>query len=243
TRPIARWKRQLPTKACRSRNTIQFWKWRRTIPAFAQKFVSAWALRPNSCLSTCPNSGHSCVDDRSESRREHFLNRSSRERRAPALWRRGEVQLDRLAAGARARLNGELSGAGLEDLRQDLRRDVLGAVDADPGAEHSAACAVATRLVRCQSDALARHARVTLSLILCASLASFAPAQRVRPFWTESRRPVRGSPRPDAEEMLRAATSLPLHLGRDGENDWPRCQTAHAAAPGPAKPGNAIPSP
>ena len=26
---------------------------------FAQKFVSAWALRPNSCLSTCPNSGHS----------------------------------------------------------------------------------------------------------------------------------------------------------------------------------------
>src|SRR5262249_56195510 len=29
------------------------------IPAFAQKFVSAWALRPNSCLSTCPNSGHS----------------------------------------------------------------------------------------------------------------------------------------------------------------------------------------
>src|SRR5262249_29905953 len=34
-------------------------KWRRTIPAFAQKFNSAWALRPNSCLSTCPNSGHS----------------------------------------------------------------------------------------------------------------------------------------------------------------------------------------
>jgi hypothetical protein len=29
------------------------------------------------------------------------------ERRAPALWRRGEVQLDRLAAGARARLDGE----------------------------------------------------------------------------------------------------------------------------------------
>ena len=38
-----------------------------------------------------------------------------RERRAPALWRGGEVQLNRLAAGARARLDGELSGAGLED--------------------------------------------------------------------------------------------------------------------------------
>src|SRR5262249_7984189 len=56
-------------------------------------------------------------------------------RRAPALWRRGEVQLDRLAASARARLDGELSGAGLED----QRRDLLGAVDADPGAEHPAA--------------------------------------------------------------------------------------------------------
>ena len=73
------------------RKPVQFWKWRRTIPAFAKKFVSASALRPNSCLSTCPNSGHSCVDDRSESRREHFLNHSTRERRAPALWRRGEV--------------------------------------------------------------------------------------------------------------------------------------------------------
>ena len=76
-----------------------------------------------------------------------------RERRAPALWRRGEVQLDRLAAGTRARLGGELSGAGLKD----LRRDLLGAVDADPGAEHPAARAVATRLVRCQSAALAHH--------------------------------------------------------------------------------------
>src|SRR5215831_18965074 len=51
--------------------------------------------------------------------------------RAPALWRRGEVQLDRLAAGTRARLGGEFSGAGLKD----QRRDLLGAVDADPGAE------------------------------------------------------------------------------------------------------------
>src|SRR6516225_9876507 len=140
------------------RKPVQFWKWRRTIPAFAKKFVSASALRPNSCLSSCPNSGHSCVDDKSESRREHFLNHSSRERRAPALWRRGEVQLDRLAAGARARLKGGLFGAGLEDLSEDPRRDLLGAVDADPGAEHPAARAVATRLVRCQSEALAHHA-------------------------------------------------------------------------------------
>ena len=58
-----------------------------------------------------------------------------RSRRAPALWRRGEVQLDRLAAGTRARLGGEFSGAGLKD----QRRDLLGAVDADPGAEQPAA--------------------------------------------------------------------------------------------------------
>src|SRR5262249_47813595 len=67
-----------------------------------------------------------------------------RSRRAPALWRRGEVQLDRLAAGTRARLGGEFSGAGLKD----QRRDLLGAVDADPGAEQPAARAVATGLVR-----------------------------------------------------------------------------------------------
>src|SRR6516164_3308302 len=72
-------------------------------------------------------------------------------RRAPAPWRRGEVQLDRLAAGTRARLGGEFSGAGLKD----QRRDLLGAVDADPGAEQPAARAVATRLVRCQSETLA----------------------------------------------------------------------------------------
>jgi hypothetical protein len=50
--------------------------------------------------------------------------------------------------------DGELVGAGLED----HRRDLLGAVDADPGAEHPAARAVATRLVRCQSEALTHHA-------------------------------------------------------------------------------------
>src|SRR5262245_14445264 len=77
-----------------------------------------------------------------------------RERRAPALWRRGEVQLDRLAAGARARLDGEFLRAGLED----QRCDPLSAVDADPGAEHPAARAVTTRLVRCQPETLAHHA-------------------------------------------------------------------------------------
>src|SRR5262245_46605480 len=82
-----------------------------------------------------------------------------RSRRAPALWRRGEVQLDRLAAGTRARLGDEFSGADLKD----QRRDLLGAVDADPGAKHSAARAVATRLVRCQSEALAHHASTLAS--------------------------------------------------------------------------------
>src|SRR5262249_13939561 len=53
---------------------------------------------------------------------------------APALWRGREIQLDRLSAGTRARLNGDLSGTGLED----QRRGLLGAVDTDPGAEHSA---------------------------------------------------------------------------------------------------------
>src|SRR5262249_8243327 len=67
---------------------------------------------------------------------------TGRERRAPALWRGGEVQLDHLAAGARARLGGDLSGTGLED----QRRSLLGAVDADPGAEHPAARAVPSRL-------------------------------------------------------------------------------------------------
>jgi hypothetical protein len=76
-----------------------------------------------------------------------------RSRRAPALWRRGEVKRDRLAAGTRARLGGEFSGAGLKD----QRRDLLGAVDADPGAEQPAPRAVATRLVRCQSETLAHH--------------------------------------------------------------------------------------
>src|SRR5262249_29057628 len=74
--------------------------------------------------------------------------------RSPALWRRGEVQLDRLSAGTRARLDGELSGVGLKD----QRRDLFGAVDADPSAEQPAARAVATRLVRCQSEALAHDA-------------------------------------------------------------------------------------
>src|SRR6516225_7241160 len=87
-----------------------------------------------------------------------------RERRAPALWRGGEVQLNRLAAGARARLDGDLSGTALED----QRRGLLGAVDADPGVEHPAARAVATRLVRCQSEALAHHASTDWKWCACA---------------------------------------------------------------------------
>src|SRR5262245_584854 len=82
-----------------------------------------------------------------------------RSRRAPALWRRRAVQLDRLAAGTRARLDGELSGAGLDA----QSRGLPGAVDADPGAEHPAARAVATRLMRCQSETLAHHASTLAS--------------------------------------------------------------------------------
>src|SRR5262249_43222620 len=40
-----------PRRASRWRNTTRFWKWRRTIPTFAKKFVSASVLRPNSCSS------------------------------------------------------------------------------------------------------------------------------------------------------------------------------------------------
>src|SRR6516225_8411885 len=47
--------------------------------------------------------------------------RLERSRRAPALWRRREVQFDRLTAGTRARLGGEFSGAGLKDQRRDRR--------------------------------------------------------------------------------------------------------------------------
>jgi hypothetical protein len=39
-------------QASQWRNTIRFWKWRRTIPAFAKKSVSAFALRPNSHSSS-----------------------------------------------------------------------------------------------------------------------------------------------------------------------------------------------
>jgi len=53
--------------------------------------------------------------------------------------------------------------AGLEDQGHGL----LGAVVGEPGAEHPAARAVATRLVRCQSEALAHHAS-TLAAARCA---------------------------------------------------------------------------
>src|SRR5262249_14768967 len=61
---------------------------------------------PTTCSAL---SGHSTPS----SRRPRWP-RSWRERRAPALWRGGEVQLDRFAAGARARVDGELSVTGLE---------------------------------------------------------------------------------------------------------------------------------
>src|SRR5262249_34706601 len=111
-------------------------------------------LKVNAVLAHTVRKPVMLIEANTSGERKIRTDRSSRERRAPALWRGGEVQLDRLAAGARARLNGELSGAGLEE----QRRGLLGAVDAHPGAEHPAARAAATRLVRCQSEALAHHA-------------------------------------------------------------------------------------
>jgi hypothetical protein len=70
-------------------------------------------------------------------------------RGAQPVWLR-----EKLKAGPRHGSTASLVGAGLKDHRCDL----LGAVDADPGAEHPAARAVATRLVRCQSEALTHHA-------------------------------------------------------------------------------------
>jgi len=106
-------------------------------------------------LHAARTSGHANGEARQCALRPPRLSRPTlRERRAPALWRCGEIQLDRLAAGARARLDGEFLQAGLED----ERRDPLGAVDADPGAEHPATRAVATRVVRCQSEGLAHGA-------------------------------------------------------------------------------------
>src|SRR5262249_21619680 len=71
-----------------------------------------------------------------------------------ARQRSGGVEKYSSIASRQAPEHGEFSGAGLKD----QRRDLLGAVDADPGAEHPAARAVATRPVRCQSEAFAHHA-------------------------------------------------------------------------------------
>jgi hypothetical protein len=46
-------------------------------------------------------------------------------------------------------------------------------IDADPGAEHPAARAVATRLVRCQSEALAYHASTDWKWCACAPFPRF----------------------------------------------------------------------
>src|SRR3954447_17627679 len=50
-RQLMPWQRLSPIRACRWRNTTRFWKWRRTILAFAKKFASAFVLRANSCSS------------------------------------------------------------------------------------------------------------------------------------------------------------------------------------------------
>jgi hypothetical protein len=51
-RPSMPWRRQLLIRASRWRNTTPFWRWHRTIPRFAKKFVSAFVLRPSSRSSS-----------------------------------------------------------------------------------------------------------------------------------------------------------------------------------------------
>src|SRR6266566_9456559 len=51
-RPLMPWQRLSPTRASRWRNTTPFWRWRRTIPRFVKKFVSASVLRPSSRSSS-----------------------------------------------------------------------------------------------------------------------------------------------------------------------------------------------
>src|SRR5215831_12237189 len=52
-----------PSRASRGRNTTRSWKWRRTIPTFAKKFVSASVLRPNSCSSRRAGDGPFVSED------------------------------------------------------------------------------------------------------------------------------------------------------------------------------------
>ena len=71
-------------------------------------------------LHAARTTGHANGGARQCALRPPTLSRSTWcERRAPALWGRGEVQFDRLAAGARARLDREFLQAGLEDERRD----------------------------------------------------------------------------------------------------------------------------
>src|SRR5262249_50675024 len=79
----------------------------------------------------------------------------------------------RLAAGAVAPagandITARLIGQWLSERLKDHCCDLLGAIDADPGAEHPAARAVATRLMRCQSEAPAYHASTDWKWCACA---------------------------------------------------------------------------
>src|SRR5262249_53362410 len=132
--------------------SLQYWPSRLACPRYVR--ITSPVTPPLPCLLSAPAATPKAGRGNAHCIRQGLSRPTERERRAPTLWRRGEVQLDRLAAGTRARLGGEFSGAGLED----QRRNLLGAVDADPGAEQPAARAVATRLVRCQSEALAHNA-------------------------------------------------------------------------------------
>jgi hypothetical protein len=61
----------VPIRASRWRNTTPFWRWRRTIPRFAKKFVSA-SLQPNSRSSSrCRWPASPCAPDIQGSDRSH----------------------------------------------------------------------------------------------------------------------------------------------------------------------------
>ena len=79
-----------------------------------------------------------------------------RERERGARQRSGGVEKYSSIASRQAPEHGSTASSPAPDSRISAAI-FSGAVDADPGAEHPAARAVATRLVRCQSEALAHH--------------------------------------------------------------------------------------
>src|SRR5215472_1294672 len=64
-RPSMPWRRRLPIRASRWRKTHRKKKWRRTIPAFAKKSVSAFAFGRIVTRALAPDGWHLCAPDTS----------------------------------------------------------------------------------------------------------------------------------------------------------------------------------